>query len=76
MQCLGLEVANFLMWFAETHKIPVINEDGTAGGFDVLGWSMGNATTLALLAHPEVIGKATYQNLEPYVRRFILYGAF
>jgi len=71
MERLGLEVAHFLLWFADTHKIPKIS--GKSGGFAVMGWSMGNATAMAPLAYPDVIGKETYAKLDPYFRQLVLY---
>jgi hypothetical protein len=74
MERLGLEVAYLLLWFAETHKVPKISADRKSGGFAVMGWSIGSATPLAVLAYPEVIGKEVYQKLEPYFRRLIFFG--
>ena len=76
MERLGLEVAYFLSWFARTYNIPHISADRTSGGLVVMGWSLGNATSIALLAYPEVIGKEAYQFLQPYFRQLILYGTF
>jgi len=73
MERLGLEVTHFLLWFAETHQVPKISADRKTGGFAVMGWSMGNATTMASITYSEVIGKETYSKLEPYFRRLILY---
>lgn len=74
MECLGAEVAHLLIWFAETHSIPKISADRKSGGFSVMGWSMGNATTMAVLGCPEFVGQAAYARLEPYLRQLILYG--
>jgi pimeloyl-ACP methyl ester carboxylesterase len=73
MERLGLEVAYFLLWFAQKHKVPKVSADLKSGGFAVMGWSMGNATPMALLAYPDVIGKETYAKLDPYFRQLILY---
>lgn len=75
MERLGLEVAYFLLWFADTHNIPKISADRKSGGFAVMGWSMGNATPMAALGYPDVIGKETYAKLDPYFRQLVLYGA-
>ena len=71
---LGAEVAHLLMWFAETHNIPKVSRDRKSGGFSVMGWSMGIATTMAVLGCPEFVGKEAYAKLEPYFRQFIMYG--
>lgn len=76
MERLGLEVAHFLLWFAEKHNIPKISADRKSGGFAVMGWSMGNATPMALLGYPDVVGKQNYEKLEPYFRKLVLYGMF
>ncbi|KIM79173.1 hypothetical protein PILCRDRAFT_792298 [Piloderma croceum F 1598] len=73
MERLGAEVAHLLIWFAETHKISKISVDGKSGGFSVMGWSMGSATPMALLAYPDFVGKGTCAKLEPYFRQLILY---
>ena len=74
MERLGAEVAYLLIWLAETQNIPKISADGKTGGFCVMGWSIGNATSMALLGNPAFIGKEAYAKLESYFRRLILYG--
>jgi len=76
MERLALEVKHFLLWFVDTHKIPKITADRKSGGFAVMGWSMGCATALSILAYPEVVGNESYQRLEPYLRQLILYGGY
>jgi len=73
MERLGTEVAHLLIWFADTHKVPKVSADRKTGGFSVMGWSMGNATPMALLAYPEFVGREAYAKLEPYFRQLILY---
>ncbi|KDQ57019.1 hypothetical protein JAAARDRAFT_86452, partial [Jaapia argillacea MUCL 33604] len=73
MERLALEVANFLVWFAETENVPSVTPDRKKGGFSVMGWSMGNATPLAVFGHPEVIPKETLAKLELHFRQLILY---
>jgi hypothetical protein len=76
LQRLALEVANFLIWFAETHKIPTISDDRRSGGISVMGWSIGTLGPMALLGHPHVIPKDSQQKLASYLRQVILYSAF
>jgi hypothetical protein len=76
LQRLGLEVANFLLWFAETHKVPMISDDKKSGGISVMGWSLGAVSPLALLGHPDVISKESKQQLALYLRQALLYSAF
>jgi hypothetical protein len=74
MESIGRQVANFLLWFAETNKIPQISANRRTGGISLMGWSFGNATTLSILGHPEAMPKDLYQRLEPYFRQLIMYG--
>lgn len=76
MERRGLEVANFLLWFIDEHHIPRISPDRKSGGLVILGWSLGNATTLALLGQSDAIPQETFEKLEPYLRTLIMHGAF
>jgi hypothetical protein len=76
MERLGAEVGHLLVWFAQTHKIPKISADRKSGGLSLMGWSMGNATSMSLFGYPEFVGKDTYTKLGPYFRQLILYGMF
>ncbi|KAK0184465.1 hypothetical protein F5146DRAFT_1228636 [Armillaria mellea] len=60
LQRLGSESAYFLTWFVKTNDIPKIGADGKSGGLATIGWSLGTTTPLAILSHPEVIPKETY----------------
>jgi hypothetical protein len=70
----GLETAKFLLWFADTQKIPKISNDGKKGGISVMGWSLGIIGALSLLGHPDVIPKESQQKLALYFRQFIMYS--
>jgi hypothetical protein len=74
MEGMSRQVVNFLLWFAETYKIPQISSDRKTGGFALMGWSFGNAFTISVLGHPEAMPKDSYQKLEPYFRQLIMYG--
>jgi hypothetical protein len=74
LERFSLEVASFLLWFADTQNIPKISDDGKSGGFSVMGWSMGIVGPLSLLAHPNIVPKESQQKLASYFRQFILYG--
>jgi pimeloyl-ACP methyl ester carboxylesterase len=74
MERMGRQVANFLLWFAETYTIPQISSDRKTGGFALMGWSFGNVFTISVLGHPEAMPKDSYQKLEPYFRQLIMYG--
>lgn len=74
MERQGNEVANFLRWFVDTNRIPKIRADRRAGGFSIMGWSLGCLDAFAFLGQPDAVIKASYQILEPYLRQILLYG--
>ncbi|KAH8114764.1 hypothetical protein DFH11DRAFT_1508701 [Phellopilus nigrolimitatus] len=71
LQKRGLEIARFLVWIISEKKIPQSN--GTSGGLALLGWSLGNVTTLSFLAHLGSYPQEIIATLEPYLRTFCLY---
>ncbi|KAH8114765.1 Alpha/Beta hydrolase protein [Phellopilus nigrolimitatus] len=75
LQKRGLEIARFLVWVISEKKIPRTSEDGTLGGLALLGWSLGNATTLSFLAHLDSYPREVIIALEPYLKTFFLYDA-
>lgn len=74
MEILAAEVAHLLVWFVETHNIPKASVDHKSGGLSIMGWSMGNTTSMSVFGYPEAVGQEAYVKLEPYLRQFILYG--
>jgi len=70
---LAIQLAWFLEHFINHENTPKLSLDRKSGGFIVLGWSFGNATTLSLFADPAVIPKALYDTIEPYVMSLVLY---
>ncbi|KIY44519.1 hypothetical protein FISHEDRAFT_25621, partial [Fistulina hepatica ATCC 64428] len=73
LQRLGTEVADFLVWFISAHDIPRIGLHQKSGGIAVVGWSMGAATILPLLAYPELVPAGIRAKLSPYIKDYILY---
>ncbi|TFK51294.1 hypothetical protein OE88DRAFT_1680018 [Heliocybe sulcata] len=73
LEVISRDTANFLLWFATTQKIPRISTDRRAGGFALMGWSLGSATPVALFGHPQSVPKETFTQLEAYVRQLILF---
>ncbi|KAF8222533.1 hypothetical protein L208DRAFT_1413236 [Tricholoma matsutake] len=73
MEILAAEVAHLLVWFVETHNIPKASVDHNSGGLSIMGWSMGNTTSMSVFGYPEAVGQEAYVKLEPYLRQFILY---
>ncbi|KAJ7671855.1 hypothetical protein B0H17DRAFT_948063 [Mycena rosella] len=72
---LAIQTAWFLEHFIKNESSPKVTADRSAGGFILMGWSFGNATTLALFADPAVIPKPLYETVEPHLRSLVLYGS-
>ncbi|KAJ6530686.1 Alpha/Beta hydrolase protein [Mycena capillaripes] len=70
---LAIQLAWFLEHFIKHENTPKVSLDRRSGGFIVMGWSFGNATTLSLLADPAVLPTALYETIEPYLRSLVLY---
>ena len=71
---LGLGVANFLLSFITTNKIPKSSSDGKSGGISLMGWSFGCVSLLALLGQTDVIPEESQKKLASYIRLSIFYG--
>ncbi|KAJ7630237.1 Alpha/Beta hydrolase protein [Roridomyces roridus] len=70
---LALETAWFLKYLVENQATPRVSEDRRSGGIVLVGWSLANATTLSILAHPEVVKGEVYDAVEPYLRTVVAY---
>lgn len=70
----GLEIARFLVWVIRELQIPPISQSGDEGGLALLGWSLGNITTLAFLSNLRTYPRDIVETLEPYLRTFVMYG--
>ncbi|KAH8114769.1 Alpha/Beta hydrolase protein [Phellopilus nigrolimitatus] len=68
----GLEIAHFLVWVISENNIPRIS-GGTSGGLALLGWSLGNVTTLSFLTHLDSYPREIIAALEPYLKTFFIY---
>lgn len=71
----GSEVAQFLANVVKEKDIPPASEDGKSGGLAIMGWSLGNVTTMAFLRHLESYPEAVLSTLDKYLRTFFIYGA-
>ncbi|KAL5532480.1 hypothetical protein ACEPAF_6050 [Sanghuangporus sanghuang] len=71
----GLEIAYFLLWIVNELEIPRIRFYGNKGGLALLGWSLGNVTSIAFLANLEKYPREVTRVLEPYLRHFCIYEA-
>ncbi|KAI0644105.1 hypothetical protein C8Q79DRAFT_1002086 [Trametes meyenii] len=63
LQARGEEIANFIVRFANRKLIPPVSPDGRSGGISLLGWSFGNAFSLATIAN--------INSYTPDVQRFL-----
>ncbi|KAI5122826.1 hypothetical protein M0805_003121 [Coniferiporia weirii] len=86
LRARALEVARFLVWAVSVLGIPRAgagkdkdkDKDGGdgrrgGGGLALLGWSLGNVTTLAFLGHLAALPPDVRAALEPYLRWFFIY---
>ena len=77
MQQRGAEIARFLSWFIDKEKIPPRSNDesGANGGISLLGWALGNTTTLSLLALANTLDPGLMKKLEKHLRKVVIFGA-
>jgi hypothetical protein len=67
-------MAWFFEHFIRNENTPALSADRMTGGFILMGWSFGNATTLALLSDPSTLPKPLYDAVVPYLMSLIVYG--
>ena len=76
----GLEIARFLVWVIENcniHPRATAVSDGKPrayGGISVLGWSLGNITTIEFLSNLKTYPQEVIDKLQPYISTFFIYG--
>ncbi|KAJ7660263.1 Alpha/Beta hydrolase protein [Mycena polygramma] len=70
---LAIQLAWFLEHFIHHEGVPKVSQDRKSGGFIIMGWSFGIATTLSLLSDPAVLPQTLYDTIEPYVMTIVLY---
>lgn len=72
------EFVEFLDWFVKKESIPPVSGEGktAAGGIVITGWSAGNHILLSVLASVNIgrLDSGLVARLEPYIRRFLIYG--
>ncbi|EJD04688.1 uncharacterized protein FOMMEDRAFT_27031 [Fomitiporia mediterranea MF3/22] len=73
LKARGLEIARFLVWVITEKKIPTASADGKEGGLAVLGWSMGNLTTMAFMRHLNAYPRDLVESIRPYLRALYIY---
>ncbi|KAF8166313.1 Alpha/Beta hydrolase protein [Mycena galopus ATCC 62051] len=70
---LARQMAWFFEHFIKNEQTPLVSPDRKAGGFILVGWSYGVATTLSLLSDPSVLPKSLYETIVPYLMSLVLY---
>lgn len=73
LKARGLEIAKFLVWVIDELKIPPRTPKGS-GGLALLGWSLGNITTIAFLSNLKSYPREILEKLRPYFSTFFIYG--
>ena len=74
LQARGSEIVNFIDRFNKAHHLPPISSNGQEGGIALLGWSFGNAFTLATLSNIHTYAAPLKGLLVSRLRALILHG--
>ncbi|KAF9461916.1 hypothetical protein BDZ94DRAFT_1262496 [Collybia nuda] len=69
----AFQLASFLEHFITTQDTPRLSSNRKTGGFILMGWSFGNATTMSLLANPQAVPKPLYELIEPYLMSIVVF---
>jgi hypothetical protein len=76
------EISAFLLFLCKTLNIPPLSmsdeaggENGRAGGFVLLCWSLANMFLTSMLGDPMTLDEPTKSALSPFWRKAIIYGA-
>ena len=68
----GLEIAKLIVWAVQALHIPPPTAKG--GGICLMGWSVGNITTSAMLRFLPTLPEDVKITVAEYLRHFLLYG--
>lgn len=74
MTARGVEIATFIDNFIRLYNLPGVSDDGRNGGIAVLGWSLGNAFSIATIASVPTLPADIKQRLAMYTRALIMQG--
>jgi pimeloyl-ACP methyl ester carboxylesterase len=69
----GHEIAFFIDAFIQKHNLPPISLDGKTGGAVLVGWSLGNAVSLATIAYADSLPSDVQSRLAGYIRGLVLH---
>ncbi|KLO13387.1 hypothetical protein SCHPADRAFT_828048 [Schizopora paradoxa] len=72
MRMRGLEIAAFLVWAIRELELPLKDETGRPG-LSLIGWSLGNITTMAFLCYAATYPPEVIQTLEKYLGGLYIY---
>ncbi|KAG6828085.1 hypothetical protein H0H92_009313 [Tricholoma furcatifolium] len=74
---IGIQLAQFLLWFIKQYRVPKLSNDRQKGGIVVMGWSLGNTSALTVFSDKirRLLGDEMYGVLEEYLRDMIIYDA-
>lgn len=72
MTARGVEIATFIDNFIRLYNLPGVSDDGRNGGIAVLGWSLGNAFSIATIASVPTLPADIKQRLAMYTRALIM----
>ncbi|GJJ12675.1 hypothetical protein Clacol_006919 [Clathrus columnatus] len=77
LQIRAKELSTFLVKLIENENLPLkVETPGRAsGGINLIGWSLGNVTTLSVLAFANTLDPGMVHKLDEYLRTFVIYDA-
>ncbi len=71
---LTVLLGHLIQHLIQAHNIPEPNRERTEGGIVIIGWSIGSATILTLLANSHLLGQERYDLLRRYLVKLVFYG--
>lgn len=74
LEARGVELALFLDALIDILSLPGPSVEGNEGGLAIMGWSMGNLFTLAMVASVSSLQSQVQTRLQSYLRKLIVFG--
>jgi pimeloyl-ACP methyl ester carboxylesterase len=74
IEARGHEIASFIDIFTQKQNLPPISDDGKSGGIILLGWSLGNALSLAAISSSHSLSHDVRSRFASSIRALIVYG--
>ena len=72
----GAEIMTFIYRYVQQHGIPSLSDDGSSGGFAIMGWSAGVSTALAAIAVVDTLPKEVSSVFKANLRALIMHGTY